>query len=575
MKSHIYLFAILISLCGISCKKTQNNTLVVHLLSEPDDMHPTNGASAVRAEINLYTNLSLLRVNYKTGELLPCLVKALPVVSSDALSYSYEIKDNITWDDQSPITANDVAFTTKASKCLYTNNPGLKPYWDNIKDVVVDPANNKKFTVVMKRPYILNTWFWTDFPIIQEGFYDKQQTLAKYSCAQLSDSIFLKLKNDIKQWSDEFNNPKYSTNPLFMSGAGPYKITKWDKGVSITLEKKQNHWSANCQENWYCQANPDKIIFKLNNNNASAMLELKNGLIDVSTMIDYASFTELNKDEVFKKHYTLQLGDTYNYTYVAMNMKPDGKTHKKLFTDVAVRKAMAMLTPYEQINKTLYENHNKRVIGPINPNKIDFNTDLIAVQYNVEKAKELLKQAGWADTDNDQVLDKMIDGEKVKFELNIIFISGSKVWEDLAKQLAESMAKANIYAMLNPLDYNGFFGAVTSHQFDMSIGAWQSSAPPEDFSQLWHSASWANNGLNFTGFGTSQSDALIDSINTCMNEPKRIALSKRFQKMVYDEQPYIFMFTQTRRVIVNKRWDNLEVYTEYPGVLLNTLKLKE
>ncbi len=571
---YILLFILSIAFTG-SCKKTQNNTLVVHLLNEPEDMHPTNGASAVRAEINLYTNLSLLRVNYKTGELLPCLAKALPVVSSDGLNYNYELKSDMTWDDKSPITAHDIAFTTKASKCLYTNNIGLKPYWENIDDIIVDGNNDKKFTIKMKRPYILNTWFWTDFPIIQAAFYDKQNVLAKYSNAQLTDSTFLKSKPDIKQWADEFNSPKYSTDPQFMSGAGPYKITKWDKGVSITLEKKKDHWSENCQENWYCQANADKIILKLNSNNASALLELKNGLIDVSTMIDYASFTELSKDNKFTQNYTLKLADTYNYTYVAMNMKPDGKTHKKLFTDVAVRKAMALLTPYDQINKTLYENNNKRVVGPISPNKIDFNTDLKPLQYNLNQAKELLKQAGWADTDNDQVLDKIIDGEKVKFEFNINFMSGSKVWEDLAKQLAESFGKANIYVMLNPLDYNGFFNAVTGHQFDMSISAWQSSATPEDFSQLWSSASWTNNGLNFTGFGSAQSDALIDSINISVNETKRIELSKRFQKLVYDEQPYIFMFTQTRRVIVSKKWDNLEIYTEYPGVLLNTLKLKD
>ena len=566
---------LLICCFQIGCKKAQNNTLVVHLLSEPDDMHPTNGASAVRAEINLYTNLSLLRVNYKTGELLPCLAKSLPTVSADGLSYTYEIKDGLSWDDKSTITAADIAFTTKASKCLFTNNPGLKPYWENIKEIKLDGANKQKFTIVMKRPYILNTWFWTDFPIIQEGFYDKQKTLAKYTEEQLTDSTFLKTKADIKQWADEFNSPKYYTDPNFLSGAGPYKITKWDKGVSITLEKKKDHWSENCQENWYCQANADKIILKLNTNNASAVLELKNGIMDVSGMIDYASFTELSHDENFTKNYTLKLADTYNYTYVAMNMKPDGQKHQKLFNDLLVRKAMALLTPYEQINKTLYENHNKRVVCPISPNKLDFNTDLKPVEYNVEKAKELLKQAGWADTDNDQILDKLIDGKKIKFEFSINFLSGSKVWEDLAKQLAESMSKANIYAMLNPLDYNGFFSSITGHEFDMSIGAWQSSATPEDFSQLWSSASWTNNGLNFTGFGTTQSDALIDSINVSIDENKRVALSKRFQKLVYDEQPYIFLFTQTRRIIANKRWDNLEIYTEYPGVLLNTLKLKD
>lgn len=573
--SRYYSLFFIICLFSFACKKEQNNTLVVHLLSEPDDMHPTNGASAVRAEINLYTNLSLLRVNYKTGELLPCLAKNLPMVSADGLSYTYELKDGMTWDDKSPITAADIAFTTKASKCLYTNNPGLKPYWENIKEIKLDATNKQKFTIVMKRPYILNTWFWTDFPIIQEGFYDKTKTLSKYTEYQLTDSTFLKTKTDVKQWADEFNSPKYYTDPNFLSGAGPYKITKWDKGVSMTLEKKKDHWTEGCQENWYCQANADKIILKLNSNNASAVLELKNGLIDISGMIDYASFTELSHDENFTKKYTLKLADTYNYTYVAMNLMPDGQKHQKLFNDLLVRKAMALLTPYEQINKTLYENHNKRVVCPISPNKVDFNTDLKPIDYNVEKAKELLKQAGWADTDNDQILDKVIDGKKVKFEFSINFMSGSKVWEDLAKQLAESMAKANIYAMLNPLDYNGFFTAVTTHQFDMSISAWQSSATPEDFSQLWGTASWTNNGLNFTGFGNAQSDALIDSINTSVDEQKRIALSKRFQKLVYDEQPYIFLFTQTRRIIANKRWDNLEVYTEYPGVLLNTLKLKD
>ena len=569
-----YLFVLLIAFTS-SCKKTQNNTLVVHLLSEPEDMHPTNGASAVRAEINLYTHLSLLRVNYKTGELLPCLAKALPIVSPDGLSYTYEIKDGINWDDNNPITAADIAFTTKASKCLYTNNPGLKPYWENIKEIKLDATNKQKFTVVMKRPYILNTWFWTDFPIIQEGFYDKRKILARYSEEQLTDSTFLKTNSDIKQWADEFNSPKYYTDPNFISGCGPYKLAKWDKGVSMTLEKKKEHWTENCQENWYCQANADKIILKLNSNNASAVLELKNGLIDISGMIDYASFTELSHDENFTKNYSLKLADTYNYTYVAMNMKPDGHKHQKLFTDVLTRKAMALLTPYEQINKTLYENHNKRVVCPISPNKIDFNSNLKPINYDVAKAKALLKQAGWADTDNDQILDKMIEGKKIKFEFSINFMAGSKVWEDLAKQIAESMGKANIYAMLNPLDYNGFFSSVTGHEFDMSISAWQSSATPEDFSQLWSSASWTNNGLNFTGFGTPQSDALIDSINTSVDENKRITLSKRFQKLVYDEQPYIFLFTQTRRIIANKRWDNLEVYTEYPGVLLNTLKLKD
>ena len=242
----------------------------------------------------------------------------------------------------------------------------------------------------MNHPNALNTWFWTDFPIIEEAFFDKHKILLTYTTAQLIDSVFLKTNLAVKTWADEFNSPKYYSNPEFMSGGGPYKVTKWDKGISITLEKKKNHWSENCEKNWFCQAYPDKIIMKLNTNNTSTLLELKNGLMDVSTNVDYASFSELTTNKAFTDKYTTKLADTYNYTYIAMNMKPDGKIHKPLFTDVLVRRAMAMLVPYDQINKLVYGNHCKRMISPVSPLKKEFNTSLKPIEYNIQQAKSLL-----------------------------------------------------------------------------------------------------------------------------------------------------------------------------------------
>ncbi len=555
-------------------KPIKNNILVSHCVSEPDDLHPTNGASATRAEINLYIHASLLKLDYKTGQLIPCLATSLPQTSADGLNYTFELKPDITWDDNKPITAEDVVFTSKASKCLLTNNPGLKPYWENIKQITIDSKNNKKFTVTMKRNYILNSWFWTDFPIIEQMFYDSKNTLSNFSETNLTDSVFIKNHPEIETWAKEFNDPKYYSNPNFISGAGPYKITNWEKGISLTLEKKQKHWTINYPNQWFAQAHPDKIIFKLNNNNASTLLELKNNLIDVSTGVDFASFTELMNDEKFKETHLVSLADSYNYMYIAINTKPDGVKRKTLFNDVKVRKALAMLTPYDQINKIIYNNNNKRCVGPISSNKSDFNSDLKPVEYNIENAVKLLEAAGWKDTDNDQILDKIINGKKTPLEFDLNFLSSQKQWEDMAKQIAESMSKAKIFARLNPVDYNDFLNSMMSHDFDLSIGAWQSNAQPEDFSQLWSYNSWKSNGLNFTGYGTPQTDALIDSINSSISEKERVSLSKKFQKMVYDEQPYIFLFSQTRRVVINKKWANIELYTESPCILLNTLNLK-
>ncbi len=576
MKSPNLVVFLLALLSILSCHKNiPNNNLVVHIVAEPDDMHPTNGASAIRAEIQLYTHMSLLRLNYKTGELIPCLAKNMPVVLDNGLKYQYILKEDATWDDGQTITATDIEFTAKASKCLLTNNPAVKSYWDNISKIECDAINKKMFTVIMKKPYILNTWFWTDFPIIQQNYYDENHTLQKYTFDQLCDSAFLKNKKDIALWAASFNDTKNYTDPSHISGAGPYKLSKWDKGVSMTLEKKENHWTKNYPNEPYCAANPDKIIFKVNTNNASTVLELKSKLVDVSTQMDFSSFLELSKDKKFTDNYVTKLCETYNYTYVCMNVKPDGLKHKNIFTDLAVRRSMAMLIPYDQINKTIYENKVKRITGPVSSSKNENNANLKLIEYNVARATKLLKDAGWVDTDNDDVLDKLIGHERVKLEFDLNFMNTQKQWEDIAKHMSESMQKAKIFVRLNPLDYSNFVNACLTHDFDMSIGAWQGSAQPEDFSQLWSTASWQNNGLNFSGFGNAASDGLIDSMNCCVNEQKHKILSMRFQQLVYNEQPYIFMFSQTRRVVVNKKWNNLQIFTEYPGVLLNTLSLNK
>lgn len=569
----LFIFFMLCTSCAR--RPEQANVLIVHTITEPEDLHPANGASALRTEINLYIHASLVKLDYETGKLVPCLAESLPQVSPDGLSHTYTLKKAMAWDDGTPITGHDVAFTAKANQCLLTNNPGLKPYWDNLDSVAVDKADPARFTVHMKRPYILNTWFWMDCPIIEQAFYDKLNTLSHYGFKQLSDSAFTAQHADIKAWADEFNNGKYYSNPAFISGAGPYRISNWDKGASLTLERKKDHWSSRYPQDWFFKAGPEKIIYKVNNNNASTELEFRNGLVDVSTMIDLASFKELKEDPAFNGHYTAQLSNTYNYTYVALNMRPDGVKHKKLFSDVNVRRAVAMLTPYAQINKVLFDSQNQRVVGPVAPSKQDVNKDLKPIAYDPAQAKALLAKSGWDDSDGDQVLDKMIDGQRVKFECRINYLSTQKQWEDLAKQLAESMRQAGIVLELHPVDYEAFVTAATSHDFDLSIGAWQNTAQPEDFSQLWATSSWSSNGLNFPGFGDAASDALIDSINASVTDARRMALSKRFQQLVYNEQPYIFLFTQTRRVVVSKKWDHLKIYDEYPGVLLNTLTLKE
>ena len=234
---------------------------------------------------------------------------------------------------------------------------------------------------------------------------------------------------------------------------------------------------------------------------------------------------------------------------------------------------MAHLVPLNNINKILNKGKNSRMVGPVSPLKPEYNNDLKLIELDVVQAKKMLDEAGWIDTDGDNIRDKVVEGEKIPFSFNLSYMTTQIEWKDMAQMIAEAMYQAGVKANIQPMDFGVFIDHAHNHDFDMMIGAWAGSSFPEDFTQIWHSSSWASKGSNYGGFGNAQSDALIDSIKYAIDDAKRIPMVKRLQQLIYDEQPSIFMFASLRRNVVHQRFGNCEMYFERPGILLNNLKL--
>lgn len=556
----------------ISPEWSKSNTLVYHVISLPDELHPTNSLSTDVEFVN-YTQLCLVNVDYENLRVKPTAVEQLPTISPDGIRYTYTLRDDIVFDDGKPMTVEDVVFTYKANKCPLTNNPQLKPFLDNILDIIVSKEHPREFTIVMKEKYIHNLDLFEDYPLMQRTFFDKNNVLANYTIAQFADKSFKADQHkDLRDWASEFNSAKYGHDVNYLTGAGPYKIEKWEPGQSVTLVRKKNHWSQK-SPNSGINSFPERIIFKLNKDENSQMLEFKAQTIDASTYLSTKTLLELQKDPSFNANYNSAFTSTYNFWYAAMNCRPDGVKNKKLFTDKNVRRAMAMLTPVDQINKVLNNSRNTRMVGPVSPIKPEYNKDLKLINLDVEGAKKLLDAAGWKDTDGDNIRDKVIDGVKVQFEFNLNYMTSTIDWKTTALMMAEQMYKAGVKAIPTPLDFAVNYTNARSHNYDMMLGVNSGTFTSEDYTQNWHTSSWLNKGSNFSGFGNAASDALIDSIKFMLDDEKRNEMAKKFQAMLYDEQPYIFLFTSQRRVAIHKRFGNQEVYFEKPGVDLGRLKL--
>ena len=555
---------------------SKENTVVFHLIGEPDDMHPTNGSSATRSHINQYIHMFLVGtdlIELKGGR--PGLVKAMPEVSADELRFTYELREEPRWDNGEPLTIEDVIFTFKANKCPLTNNPHAKPYLENLADIEVDQANPRKFTLVMKRKYIQNIVFLTDYPVLQESVFDKNKTLRNYTFAQLDDKAFdINSKKDLNQWATEFNDSRNSRVPQHIVGLGPYRLVDWKPNQSMTFERKEGHWTTKLSNPTAYEASfPAKIIMKVNTDGNSQLLEFKAQTMDATTFLTTAALLDLQNDPSFNANYHSKFTNTFNYSYVAFNCRPDGVQRKKFFDDVRVRRAVAKLIPRDEMNVVINKGKNRLITGPVSPLKREYNTDLQPIDFDIEGAKALLDEAGWVDTDGDNIRDKMIDGKKVQFVFDLHYMTTQVTWRDMAQMIAEKIYEAGVKCNIIPLDFAVHIDKAKQHDFDMILGSWAGSSVAEDFTQIWHTSSWASKGSNYAGFGNAASDALVDSIKYTLDDASRHAMVKRLQQKIYDDQPYVFLFASVQRNVIHKRFGNADMYFERPGILLNNLRL--
>lgn len=507
-------------------------------------------------------------------EIVPFLIKSMPEVSEDGLEYTYELKEGIKWNDGTPFTVDDVIFTTKIQLCPLTNNTQVRGnYTSVIESVRKHPENPNKFIMRAKSLHVSNMEIYVEIYMQQKSYWDPKGVLDNLTFEQISDPNF-QASEELTNWFNGFNSGDNSYKPEKLVGLGPYQITEFVVGSYITLEKKKDWYGDTNTDDLAMQNFPDKIIFKIVQDDAASYLAIKNQQIDVSTWLGTTKLIKLQELDYFNDSYYSDFLDQYSYSYIGLNMKPDGVEFKPYFTDKKVRRAIAHLVPVDEIIDVIVQGKAIRQIANISPLKKSYNHDLKLIDFDLEKAKQLLDEAGWKDTDGDNIRDKVVNGEKLQFSFKLSYMSGSAATKETALMIKEEMYKAGIDAVPFPMDFTLFYKNAMDHKFDAMMGAWGGSAGYSDPVQLWHTESWANKGSNFTGFGDAESDSLLHLANTSLDETKHINALKALQKKIYDEQPYVFMYSVKRKIAIHKRFDNANMYNEKPGVALNNLLLK-
>ena len=480
--------------------------LISHLSAEPATLNPITATDAYASNIDEFIYESLLKRDEKTMELVPVLAEGWEI-SDDHLQYVFHLKKNIRWQDGQPFTAQDILFSYERIKDPKVDAAHLRNYYQDIErlEVIDDYTVRYHYRI----PYFKALEFCGGIPIVPAHLF-----------------------ND----SDNFNQHPIGRQPV---GTGPYRLLHWETGKEIVLTRNESYWGEKPYLN--------RIVFKIITDSTVALQVLKQGGMDFMGLrpIQWVRQTQTKRfDENFQKlKYPLP-----SYSYIGWN------TRRPMFADRRVRLAMTLLLDREMILKKVLFGLGTVVNGTFYINSPEYDLNLKPHPYDPKAAVELLKAAGWEDHDGDGVVDR----EGVPFAFEFLISAGSKFGEQIATILQENLKGVGIKMEIRKLEWAVFVQRIEDHNFDACTMGWSLGWDTDPY-QLWHS-SQADKGSNFVGFQNEEADRLIEAARQEFDPLKRRQMYYRFSEILYEEQPYTFLFTTDALVAVARRFHNVIVY---------------
>jgi peptide/nickel transport system substrate-binding protein len=331
-------------------------------------------------------------------------------------------------------------------------------------------------------------------------------------------------------------------------GAGPYRFMEFEPGVKITLERDPRYpMGGNAHK---------EILFQIINDDLQRVRKLKTEELDYSSLSPSQYRVEvLEGGESSPFNDGTLGGDEYwshTYFYIGWN------TNSPIFKEKKVRQAMSHAFNADLLLEDVMMGLGRRCTGPMPAFLPYYDESIPAIPFDLEKAKELLSEAGWADADGNGILEKEIDGAMTDFEFNLTIFGSSKEYKTIGDIFKEDLAKIGVKLNVQPTEWAMLLKRVDAREFDAVTLAWV-SGPDVDFRQIWHSSQADEpQSSNYISFRNEDADKIIEELEVTFDYDRRVELAHQFHKLLYEEQAYTFFYTRRSSYYWNKRLKNVK-----------------
>jgi peptide/nickel transport system substrate-binding protein len=512
----------------------------------PPTENPTKGGQYVNGDsTDITTTNSMVSDNSPTNPFLALVYEGLvgssPVdgdyvpgladtcdLSADGLTLTYKLHDGIKWHDGKAFSSADV----KLSYDAQANPDTGSSYTGSFNGAVSSyrAVDDMTFEVTLLDTYARLPAFGNTYcPIVPAHIWQ--------------DVAFA-------DWTaDPGSN---GTDPSRVVGTGPFKFQEWQQGTSATLVRNDDYWDD--------VPNIDQVIFRVYPDSTSAIEALRNGEIDSFENPDAADIESIEADGL-----TVQLYDTYSFGFFGYNLDPE-KT--PLFQQVEVRQALFYAIDRQSIVDNISLGYATVANGTQPTLSPAYAPDQIKTVYNydLEKANQLLDQAGWTLGSDDVRVDA--NGNRLEFE--VMYSSGSAASDQTVAYIQDQWSQIGAKMTPNAVDFSTVLVPTITETYDYDIAflgfSWDSTG---DQTAMFATSAYRG-GFNFMKYSNSEYDRLAAKSNVEQDSDARRQLLIDASNIVNDDLPVgIISFRKDRFAINEDRVQNYHA-NAYGGIFWST-----
>ena len=488
-------------------KIPQGGLLIVGLISDVKALNPYVSTSVQASNIESLIFMTLADINKDLATYTPRLAKSWEF-SDDRKELIFHLRTDVYWTDGVKTTAKDVVF----SHDLATSP---KVAWSAIrwKDYIsnVEALNDSTVKFTFNKVYPYQMMDATVGPILPEH-----------------------LLGDIPK--EEIATADFNLNPI---GNGPYKLKNWRQQQQIEVVKNPDYYEKG-------KPHMERIVFRIVPDRTALLTQLKTGEIDLLENVPMKEFQQLKKDyksgKTEIKPYEF-MGRTYDY--IGWNTidpeKYDPDVHKSLesFDQIPnpyFRRALTMAIDRSLIREAIGYGLLIEMRGPIAPILWAHDDDLPKIPFDPAQSRQMLKNAGWVDTDGDGVREK--DGRDFKFIMTTN--TGNERREQACTLIQDMLSKVGVKMEIRLQEGVTFFDNLNNKKFEAALAGW-SVGLKVDMTTTFHSKSVMDK-YNFPSYRNPEFDKVNDAAKFEMDREKAKELWSKAQRILIHDQPYTWLF---------------------------------